>query len=176
LSRLGLPFTVAIPAVAETVEVGERPDQLVERLSRAKAQAVAPQHPHAVIIASDQVAALEGEILRKPGTQDKAKRQLQRCSGRAVVFYTGLCVQRSDEERVQTAVEPFTVVFRPLREPLIDSYLRREQPYDCAGSFKSEGLGIALLERMIGADPTALVGLPLIRLVRMLEGAGVAVE
>lgn len=170
LARLGVEFTTARPDVDETPLPGEAPEALVARLARAKAQAVAAAHPEALVIGSDQVAVLDGAILGKPGSHERAREQLLRASGREVRFLTGLAL--CDGERCAVEVEPYGVVFRTLSEGQIERYLRREQPYDCAGSFKSEGLGIVLFERLEGEDPNALIGLPLIRLVRMLEAAG----
>ncbi len=175
LARLGLPFTTQAPETDETPLPGEDALALVARLATCKAQAVARHHPTALVIGSDQAAVLDGEIIGKPGDHQRAMAQLRRASGRTMSFYTGLCLLDSARGQQQVAVEPFRVVFRTLTEPRIESYLRREQPYHCAGSFKSEGLGIALFERLEGDDPTSLIGLPLIRLIRMLEAAGVAV-
>lgn len=175
LARLGLPFTVQAPAVDETRLPGEAAPALVARLAEQKARAVAQSAPTALIIGSDQVAVLDGDIIGKPGDHPRAVAQLQRASGRTVIFYTGLCLLDSASGQCQVAVEEFRVVFRPLTATMIEAYLQREQPYQCAGSFKSEGLGIALFERLEGDDPTSLIGLPLIRLIRMLEAAGTAV-
>lgn len=175
LQRLGIPFEVIAPDVDETPAPGETPQALVERLAIAKAQAVARQHANALVIGSDQVAVYDGTIVGKPLTHDRAVEQLRMASGKAVTLYTGLALIHSDSGRVQSEVVPFRVVFRPLSDAQIDNYLRKEQPYHCAGSVKSEGLGIALLERMEGEDPNALIGLPLIRLVRMLENEGAQV-
>ncbi len=175
LARLGLPFTVQAPAVDETALPGETAPALAARLAEWKAQALADAAPAALIIGSDQAAVLDGQIIGKPGDHRRAVEQLQRASGRTVTFYTGLCLLDSASGSSQTVVEEFRVVFRPLSAPMIEAYLRREQPYQCAGSFKSEGLGVALFERLQGDDPTALIGLPLIRLTRLLEAAGIAV-
>lgn len=175
LARLGLPFTVQAPDVDETPETGEDAPALAARLAARKARAVARRHPEALIVGSDQVAVLDGELIGKPGAHERAAAQLRRASGRTMTFYTGLCLLDGASGQQQVAVEPFRVVFRTLTEPRIERYLRREQPYQCAGSFKSEGLGIALFERLEGDDPTSLIGLPLIRLIRMLEAAGVEV-
>lgn len=172
LARLGLPFGTDAPEVDETPLSGEAPEALVRRLSEAKARAVAARHPGAVIIGSDQVAVLDGEVIGKPGAFERAREQLRRASGRTVDFLTGLAVLDTRDGRLQLEVVPFRVVFRPLSEARIEAYLRRDEPYDCAGSFRSERLGVALFERMVGEDPTALMGLPLIRLVRMLEAVG----
>lgn len=175
LDKLGLPFVAQAPQVDETRLPDETPEQLVRRLSLAKAAAVAVQRPDALIIGSDQVAVIDGEVLGKPGTHDQAVEQLRRASGRRVTFLTGLCLLNADTGRAQEDVVPFGVVFRELADKQIEHYLQREQPYNCAGSFKSEGLGIALFERLEGEDPNTLIGLPLIRLVRMLEKEGVDV-
>ncbi len=175
LARLALPFTIQAPDTDETRRPGESAPALVARLARAKAEAVAMREPNALLIGSDQAAVLENDILGKPGNHANALTQLRRASGRTVSFHTGLCLLDSASGQCQVAVETFQVVFRTLSETQIEHYLRREQPYGCAGSFKSEGLGIALFERLEGDDPTGLIGLPLIRLTRMLEAAGVAV-
>lgn len=149
--------------------------QLVERLAIAKAQAVATKHPDALVIGSDQVAVHGREIVGKPLTHERAVVQLKAASGSAVSLYTGLALVNSGTGRVQSEVVPYRVLFRRLTDGQIENYLRKEQPYHCAGSVKSEGLGVALLERFEGDDPATLIGLPLIRLVRMLENEGVAV-
>ncbi|KAB2932300.1 MAG: septum formation inhibitor Maf [Candidatus Contendobacter sp.] len=175
LARLGLPFSTQAPDADESRQSGEDAPALVARLAELKARAVARHEPAALIIGSDQAAALDGAIIGKPGDHERATMQLRRASGRTVIFYTGLCLLDSASGQCQVTVEPFRVVFRPLTVEMIDRYLRREQPYQCAGGFKSEELGIALFERLEGDDPTSLIGLPLIRLTRMLEAAGVAV-
>ena len=173
LQRLGLPFEVAAPEVDETPLPEETPAAIAQRLALAKARAVAERFPEAVVIGSDQVADLAGEPLGKPGTHERAVQQLHRMRGKTVVFQTALAVvcRASGFERQDIA--PVRVVFRDLDDGEIERYLRIEQPYDCAGSAKSEGLGIALLERIDSDDPTALVGLPLIRTCQMLRAAGV---
>jgi len=175
LMRLGLPFTIQAPEVDETGLPDEEAPRLVARLAEQKARAIAQSAPAALIIGSDQAAVLDGDIIGKPGDHRRAVAQLQRASGRTVIFYTGLCLLDSASDQCQVAVEEFRVVFRPLTATMIEAYLQREQPYQCAGSFKSERLGIALFERLEGDDPTSLIGLPLIRLTRMLEAAGAAV-
>lgn len=175
LQKLGLAFSTAAPNVDEKAHPGESAEALVERLAESKARAVAADYPDALIIGSDQVAVLGDEILGKPGEHDQAVSQLKAASGRTVTFLTGLCLFNSGTDRVQTMVESFKVVFRDLSDAQIENYLRREQPYNCAGSFKSEGLGIALFKRLDGEDPNALVGLPLIRLMDMLQAEGVDV-
>ena len=167
-----IPFEVAIPDVDETARAGESPQALVERLAIAKAQAVAAKHPQALVIGSDQVAVHDGEIVGKPHTHERAVAQLQAASGKTVMLYTGLALVNSKTGRVQSEVVPFRVLFRSLNLDQIENYLRKEQPYNCAGSVKSEGLGVALLERFEGEDPATLIGLPLIRLIRMLEQEG----
>lgn len=173
LSRLNIPFEVASPEVDETPLPGEAPRDLALRLARAKARAVATKFPDAAVIGSDQVADLDGEPLGKPGTHARAVLQLQRMRGRTVIFQTALAVvcQATGFEQVDLAA--VKVRFRDLSDAEIEAYLRAETPYDCAGSAKSEGLGIALLESIDNDDPTALVGLPLIRTCRMLRAAGV---
>lgn len=173
LARLMIPFEVVVPDVDETPYPGETPEQLVERLAVAKAQAVATRHPEALVIGSDQVAVHGREIVGKPLTHARAVEQLQLASGKAVSLYTGLALVNARTGRVQSEVVPFRVLFRKLSDSQIENYLRKEQPYHCAGSVKSEGLGVALLERFEGDDPATLIGLPLIRLVRMLENEGI---
>lgn len=175
LGKLGLPFEADSPDVDESRLEGESPQVLVARLAEAKARAVAARHPDALIIGSDQVAVNDGVILGKPGSHDKAMEQLRAASGKAVTFYTGLCLYNAAADRAQVEVVPFSVFFRELTDARIDAYLRREQPYNCAGSFKSEALGITLFDRLEGEDPNTLIGLPLIRLTRMLEAEGVEV-
>lgn len=175
LEKLGLPFSTEAPEADETPLPDERPEALVERLARAKATAVAAHHTEGLIIGSDQVAVIDGEILGKPGNHERAAAQLRAASGRRVTFFTGLCLMNAATGHAQVDVVPFGVQFRSLTDAQIDNYLRREQPYNSAGSFKSEGLGIVLFERLEGEDPNALIGLPLIRLVRMLENEGVDV-
>lgn len=173
LSRLRLPFDTARPEVDETPQTGESPAALAQRLALAKAHEVASRYPDAVVIGSDQVADLDGEPLGKPGTHERAVLQLQRMRGRTVVFQTAVAVVclATGFEAIELA--PVRVVFRDLDDGEIERYLLAEQPYDCAGSAKSEGLGIALLERIDNDDPSALVGLPLIRTCQMLRAAGV---
>jgi MAF protein len=175
LEKLGLPFVCASPAIDEAPAAGETAHALVARLAMEKAQALATQHPDSLIIGSDQVARLDDAILGKPGNHANAWAQLRACSGRRVEFLTGLCLLDSRSGQLRTVVEPFAVVFRQLSDIQINHYLEQEQPFDCAGSFKVEGLGIALFERLEGDDPNALIGLPLIRLVTLLQQAGVDV-
>ena len=172
LERLRQPFEVLAPEVDETPLPGEAPTALAQRLALAKARAVAAQRPDAIVIGSDQVADLNGEPLGKPGNHERAVAQLRRMSGQTVLFQTALavvCQQTGFEASELTVVK---VVFRQLDDATIERYLRAEQPYDCAGSAKSEGLGIALLERIDNDDPTALIGLPLIHTARLLRQAG----
>ena len=173
LTRLRVPFDVVAPEVDETPLPTEAPALLAVRLALAKAQAVAELHPSAVVIGSDQVADLDGEPLGKPGDHARATIQLQRMRGKTVVFQTAVAVVCRETGFVQHDLAPVRVVFRHLTDSEIESYLRLEQPYDCAGSAKSEGLGIALLDSIDSDDPTALIGLPLIRTARMLRGAGI---
>ncbi|RYF15412.1 MAG: septum formation inhibitor Maf [Comamonadaceae bacterium] len=175
LSRLRLPFAVEPPHVDETPQPGEAPAALARRLAAAKAAAVARLHPAAVVIGSDQVADLDGEPLGKPGNHANAVAQLRRMSGRTVVFQTALTVMCEESGFTQHDLAPVRVRFRALGPEDIEAYLQAEQPYDCAGSARSEGLGIALLESIENDDPTALVGLPLIRTCRMLRAAGLRV-
>lgn len=174
LERLGLPFVTAAPVGVDEAALHQGdPRQDAARLAAAKARSLAPAHPQGLIIGSDQIAVLDGEVLGKPVTLPNAAGQLRRASGRAVVFHTGVCLL--GPTRVQVEVVSCTVHFRHLSELEIHRYLERDKPFDCAGSFKSEGLGIALFSRFEGEDPTALIGLPLIRLVAMLIKEGVAV-
>lgn len=172
LEKLNLEFVTCSPEIDESRLPDEIPEQLVARLAEQKARAVASQFSDALIIGSDQVAINDGKILGKPGNHAAAVNQLKRASGKRVSFLTGLCLLNSKSGRVQTEVVPFNVIFRPLTDLQIEHYLQQEQPYNCAGSFKSEGLGIALFERLEGDDPNTLIGLPLIRLIYMLESEG----
>ena len=172
LARLRLPFETARPDVDENPHGNERPRQLAERLAFEKARAVARRFPGHWIIGSDQVADLGGQSLGKPGSFERAADQLSAASGRSVAFHTAICLLRQQDNRVLRACDLTTVHFRALTAGEIDHYLHAEQPYDCAGSFKSEGLGIALLDAIHSDDPTALIGLPLIRTCRMLRAAG----
>jgi len=175
LERLGLQFETVAPAVDETRRPGEPPEALVVRLAEAKARAVVGEHPDALIIGSDQVACIGDGVLGKPGGREQAIAQLERAAGRSVLFLTGLCLLNGGSGRCRTLVEPFRVHFRKLTRSQIEGYVDREQPYGCAGSFKSEGLGIALFERLEGDDPNALIGLPLIRLIDLLSAEGLDV-
>ena len=173
LERLRLPFEVHAPDVDETPQPDERPAALARRLALAKAQAVSVRFPDAVVIGSDQVADLDGEPIGKPGTHERAVAQLRAMRGRSVVFQTAVAVVRSSSGYVGAALAPVTVRFRALGDAEIEHYLRTEQPYDCAGSAKAEALGIALLEAIDSDDPTALIGLPLIRTCALLRAAGI---
>ncbi len=173
LQRLRLPFTVESPQVDETPHAQEPPEQLAMRLALAKAQAVAARHPDAVVIGSDQVADLAGQPLGKPGNHARAVAQLQQMRGQTVVFQTAVAVVCQATDFCQQDLAAVRVQFRDLSDAEIEHYLRAETPYDCAGSAKSEGLGIALLDAIDNDDPTALVGLPLIRTARMLRAAGI---
>jgi len=172
LERLRLPFDVRAPEVDETPLIGESPATLAQRLALAKAESVAATHPTAIVIGSDQVADLDGVPIGKPGTHERAVEQLRAMRGRSIVFQTAVAVVRRDTGYVGTALAPVTVRFRDLNDVEIEHYLRTEQPYDCAGSAKCETLGIALLEAIDSDDPTALVGLPLIRTSALLRAAG----
>ena len=175
LSRLRVPFTVEIPDVDESPRADEAPRDLALRLALAKAHAVATRFPDAIVIGSDQVAELGGQPLGKPGSHEKAVAQLRQMRGEAVVFHTAVAVVCRQSGFEQLELAPVSVKFRQLSDAEIESYLRVEQPYDCAGSARSEGLGIALLDSIDSDDPTALVGLPLIRTCRMLRAAGLKI-
>ena len=169
LARLGIPFSVANPATDETPLPGETPEQTALRLSEAKARAVAAQHPDALVIGSDQVACLDGQVFGKPGNHANAVAQLQAMRGRTVNFFTGLCLLNTKSGQAHVRGVSTRITFRELSDDEIENYLRREQPYHCAGSAKSEGLGIALIARMEGEDPNSLIGLPLIALCDLLR-------
>ncbi len=173
LARLGQPFDVVAPQVDETPRPGEQPEKLARRLALAKAEAVARLHPEAVVIGSDQVADLDGEALGKPGSHERAVQQLRRMRGRLVVFQTAVAVVCKASGFAHEGLAAVHVAFRNYSDAEIETYLRLEQPYDCAGSAKSEGLGIVLLSRIDSDDPTALIGLPLIRTAQLLREAGV---
>ncbi len=175
LARLGVPFEVAAPDVDETPLAGESSDETAQRLSLLKAQAVAEKYPDALIIGSDQVALLEGVQLGKPGTHEKAVAQLQSMRGKALEFHTALTLLNARTGSAQTANVPVRLVMREYTDAQIEHYLRRDQPYNCCGSAKSESLGIALIARFETEDPNALVGLPLIKLVEMLANEGLDV-
>jgi septum formation protein len=169
LERLQLDFICDAPEIDESPMPGESIEAMVVRLAVAKARSVAERHPDALIIGSDQSAVLGGKVLTKPGGFDKAYEQLSEASGQKIVFQTGLCLLNSRTGNIQSQCIPYTVQFRQLTDHMIRSYLEKEQPYNCAGSFKSEGLGIALFDHFEGTDPSALVGLPLIQLIAFLE-------
>nr|WP_314541971.1 Maf family nucleotide pyrophosphatase [uncultured Ottowia sp.] len=172
LARLALPFETAAPDVDETPRAGEAPRELALRLALEKAQAVAARKPQAIVIGSDQVADLHGQPLGKPGTHERAAAQLARMSGQIVLFHTAVAVVQASRGFAQSSLATVTVRFRTLDAATIERYLLAEQPYDCAGSAKSEGLGIALLQAIESDDPTALIGLPLIRTAQLLRAAG----
>lgn len=176
LARLLPDFAVNAPDVDETPIAGESPRDIAVRLASAKAQAVAARHPDAIVIGSDQVAELDGRALGKPGSVEAARDQLAASSGKTVLFHTALCVvdARDGSAPVRSAVDSTQVVFRALDAPTIARYVDAEKPLDCAGSFKAEGLGIALFKRIESSDPTALIGLPLIALARLLREAGLS--
>jgi len=175
LTRLHLPFEVVSPEVDESPLASEAPRALACRLALAKAHAVAEKFPQAIVIGSDQVADLDGEPLGKPGNHARAMAQLRQMRGKTVIFQTAVAVVCHESGFEQVALAPVKATFRPLTDAEIEAYLQAETPYDCAGSAKSEGLGIALLESIDNDDPTALVGLPLIRTCRMLQAAGINV-
>lgn len=175
LQRLGLPFHCISPDIDEQILDGETPQQLVQRLSKAKAEEVAKSESDAIIIASDQVAILDGLVVGKPHTHENAIKQLSDASGRRVEFNTGLCVLDSHNRKSVVEMASFAVQFRTLSLEEIDAYLKKDQPYNCAGSFRCESLGVALFTRMEGDDPNALMGLPLIRLVAILKDFGLDV-
>lgn len=175
LEKLGLTFNCASPDVDESQRPGEPPQELARRLAESKARALAADFPDHLIVGSDQVATIGGRVLGKPGGRAAAIEQLLLAAGKAVSFHTGLYVWNSREQRGLGDLDTTTVHFRPLTRQQIEAYVERETPYDCAGGFKSESLGIVLFQRIEGEDPNALVGLPLIRLVKLLEQFGVAV-
>lgn len=174
LGRLRLPFDVVSPGIDETPRPGETPDALALRLAREKAEAVAAKHPDAVVIGADQVAVLGDRALSKPGTHENAVAQLRDLRGRRVSFLTAVAVARAGAGATRVELVPTEVEFRDLDDAAIEAYLRADQPYDCAGAAKIESLGIALVQRVDSDDPTALIGLPLIALVDLLAGFGVA--
>jgi 7-methyl-GTP pyrophosphatase len=173
LAKLGLPFITASPDIDESPLVGETPEQLVKRLSEQKALAIAAKHQTALIIGSDQVAILDGQILGKPGNHENAVNQLTASAGKTVRFLTGLALYNSQTKQMQSIVEPFDVSFKTLSAEQIKYYLLQEQPYQCAGSFKSEGFGISLFSKLSGDDPNSLIGLPLIKLIQLLAAEGI---
>ncbi|WP_286235726.1 Maf family protein [Thalassotalea sediminis] len=169
LEKLHIPFQCDKPNIDETPLPNETALALVERLAIKKAQAVASKHSNALIIGSDQVALCDDQILGKPHTVENAVKQLMGFSGKCVTFFTGLCVYDNDTQRIESTVEPFHVHFKELHKQDIERYVNAEMPLNCAGSFKSEGLGICLFEKLEGDDPNSLIGLPLIKLVKLLE-------
>ncbi|MGL5949556.1 MAG: Maf family protein [Aeromonas sp.] len=175
LAKLQRPFTCLAPQIDETAQRDETASALVARLAHAKAHAVAAHLPAGLVIGSDQVCELDGVILGKPHTAEAALAQLSAMQGRRVTFYTGLCVKNAASGEVTQCVEPFSVQFRPLPTDALERYIAAEQPLDCAGSFKCEGLGISLFSALEGRDPNALIGLPLIALCELLEQHGVAI-
>lgn|SRR5690554_926663 len=175
LAKLGLDFCCEAPDIDEAPSAGEDAASLVKRLAKQKACALADSYPESLIIGSDQVATLDHQILGKPHTHSRAKAQLLAANGRTLTFMTGICLYNTTTKHSQVSCETYSVSFRMLSEAQIDNYLLREKPYDCAGSFKSEGLGISLFDRLEGDDPNTLVGLPLIALIRMLNKEGVDV-
>ena len=174
MERLGLPFQAASPNVDESPEISEGPEQLAVRLALKKAEALAGDYPDHWIIGSDQVAVIGDRVLGKPGNREKAIEQLSAASGQRVTFLTGLCLLNTATGRTQVACDPFHVQFRTLRPAQIERYVDAEQPLNCAGSFKSEGLGIVLFKAMEGRDPNTLVGLPLILLTEFLAAEGIS--
>lgn len=175
LLKLQIPFSNVSPHVDETPLAGEKPQETALRLAQVKAKKVGSDYPHALIIGCDQVATLDDEQLGKPLNHANATKQLQKMRGREVTFHSALCLYNAATGNMQAEVVPYAVRFRQLTDEQIESYLSKEQPYHCAGSAKSEGLGIALIERMLGEDPNALIGLPLIKLISMLQNENVNV-
>jgi MAF protein len=175
LERLQINFVCDAPDINETPLENEPVEKMVIRLAIAKAQAISARHPDSLIIGSDQSAVLNGEKLSKPGNFENAFKQLTRTSGQKITFQTGLCLLNSATGNIQSACVPYTVVFKTLTPTMIKNYLHKEEPYNCAGSFKSEGLGIALFERFEGSDPNSLIGLPLIELVNFLGNEGFSI-
>ena len=175
LEKLSLPFTFKAPDIDETPFKNESPDELVKRLSKQKALEIAKTNPEAIIIGSDQVCTIDDQITGKPLTEDNAIQQLVKASGKKITFYTGLCVYSGKTQQISCDVELFNVYFKTLSLAEIEFYVKKEQPLYCAGSFKSEGLGIALFEKLEGRDPNSLIGLPLILLIEMLKTHGINV-
>ncbi len=175
LKKLQLDFICASPDIDESPKTGETAKQMALRLAKEKATALAINYPAQLIIASDQVAMLEQTQLKKPGTPDNAIRQLQLCSGKPVTFHTSICILNTTTRELKSDIDTCTVYFKNLSEQQIINYIDMEKPYNCAGSFKSEGLGIALFDRIQGDDPNALIGLPLIKLVNLLNAFGIDV-
>ena len=175
LQKLQLPFSCISPNVDETALENEKPYETALRLAQDKAKKIGSEYPHALIIGCDQVATLDGEQLGKPLNHTNATRQLKMMRGHEVTFHSALCLFNAATRAMQAEVVPYLVRFRDLSDAQIENYLAKEQPYHCAGSAKSEGLGVALIERMVGEDPNALIGLPLIKLITMLNNEGVSV-
>lgn len=175
LARLQIPFETIAPEVDESAQIGESPQTLVQRLALEKARKIAANHIDALVIGSDQVAVYNGTVVGKPLTHERAVAQLSAASGRTVTLYTGLALVNAATGSTQSDVLPYHITFRSLHARQIENYLRKEQPYHCAGSVKSEGLGVALIEKFDGDDPSTLIGLPLIRLIHMLGNEGVSV-
>jgi len=175
LEKLHLDFECDSPNIDETPLKNEAVESMVVRLAIAKAQVISKRHDDALIIGSDQSAVLNGEKLSKPGNFENAFKQLTRASGQKILFQTGLCLLNSTTGNIQSCCVPYTVVFKELTPTMIENYLHKEEPYNCAGSFKSEALGIALFERFEGSDPNSLIGLPLIELVNFLGNEGVSI-
>ena len=175
LEKLHLPFACVSPDIDETPFASESPERTSLRLAESKARKVAENHPNALIIGCDQVATVDGLQIGKPGNHENAVRQLTMLSGKEVVFHSAICLYDSASQHMQSTIVPYYVKFKVLTPPQIETYLRLEQPYDCAGSAKSEGMGIALLDYMRGDDPNALIGLPIIALVNMLQQSGIDV-
>ncbi len=175
LRKLQIPFNSISPKVDETPLPDEKPHETALRLAQEKAKKIGKKYPHALVIGCDQVATLDGEQIGKPLNHQNATKQLQMMRGREVTFHSALCLYNATTGNMQAEVVPYLVRFRQLSDEQIESYLTKEQPYHCAGSAKSEGLGIVLIERMIGEDPNALIGLPLIKLVSMLQSEGLEI-
>ena len=175
LQRLQIDFDCDSPDINETPLQNEPVESMVVRLAIAKAKSISSRHPNSLIIGSDQSAELNGEKLSKPGNFENAFQQLSRASGQKIIFQTGLCLLNTRTGNIQSACVPYTVVFKELTPSMIENYLHKEEPYNCAGSFKSEALGIALFERYEGSDPNALIGLPLIELVNFLAHEGISI-
>lgn len=175
LQKLQIPFNSISPRVDETPFENEKPHETALRLAQDKAKKIGTEYPHALVIGCDQVATLDGEQLGKPLNHVNATKQLKSMRGREVTFHSALCLYNAATGNMQAEVVPYIVRFRQLSDEQIENYLNKEQPYQCAGSAKSEGLGIALMERMIGEDPNALIGLPLIKLINMLENENISV-
>lgn len=173
LEKIQIPFHCVAPQINETPIDNETAEQLVQRLALEKAKAVAVQHPNSWVIGSDQVCSINGQIVGKPGTESAAIHQLQAAAGQRITFFTGLCLYDAVQQRYQLCAEPFHVHFRQLNTEQIRRYINAEQPLNCAGSFKSEGLGITLFHKLEGKDPNCLIGLPLIALVDMLAAWGI---